>query len=40
MICDIEIDKVVLEVVVFVDGIIVLIIKGEGDIVFLNEVIV
>ncbi|OTH01009.1 MULTISPECIES: 2-oxoglutarate dehydrogenase complex dihydrolipoyllysine-residue succinyltransferase [Acinetobacter] len=39
VICDIETDKVVLEVVAPADGTIVTIIKGEGDTVLSNEVI-
>lgn len=39
LIVDIEIDKVVLEVVVFVDGVIEEVLKGEGDIVESGEVI-
>ncbi len=39
VICDIETDKVVLEVVAPADGTIVTIIKGEGDTVLSSEVI-
>ena len=39
VICDIETDKVVLEVVAPADGTLVTIIKGEGDTVLSNEVI-
>ena len=39
VICDIETDKVVLEVVAPADGSLVAIIKGEGDTVLSDEVI-
>jgi 2-oxoglutarate dehydrogenase E2 component (dihydrolipoamide succinyltransferase) len=39
VICDIETDKVVLEVVAPADGSLVAIMKGEGDTVLSNEVI-